>query len=215
MDRDKRGSWPNVFGDFQVRQTDFESLGKLDALLGRDITRYTNVFIDESHRFRTETTQTYEMLAQICRGKRIILVSATPLNNTPRDILSQIKLFQNGKNSNIPNLRNLDAFFARQQKKLKGLDRLKHREEYFATVQSNAKATREKVLKYLMIRRTRSEIEKYYGDDMKKQGLAFPEVADPQPLFYKLNKSENEIFNETVRLLLNTTTVFHYVTYTC
>ena len=119
----KPGSWPNVFSDFRVRQTDFESIGKLDDLLDRDISKYTNVFIDESHRFRTETTQTYEMLAQICRGKRVILVSATPLNNTPRDILSQIKLFQNGKNSTIPNLRNLEAFFAGLEKKLKGLDR--------------------------------------------------------------------------------------------
>ncbi len=87
LDKDKRGSWPNVFSDFQVRQTDFESIGKLDQLLERDVSKYTNVFIDESHRFRTETTQSYEALAQICRGKRVILVSATPLNNTPQDIL--------------------------------------------------------------------------------------------------------------------------------
>ena len=52
-------------------------------LLERDLSKYTNVFIDESHRFRTETNTTYETLAQICRGKRVILVSATPLNNTP------------------------------------------------------------------------------------------------------------------------------------
>ena len=68
-------------------------------MLKRDLTKYKNVFIDESHRFRTEDTQSYELLAQICRGKRVILVSATPLNNTPQDILSQIKLFQPGKNS--------------------------------------------------------------------------------------------------------------------
>ena len=201
LDRDKRGSWPNVFSDFQVRQTDFESIGKLDHLLERDLSKYTNVFIDESHRFRTETTQSYEALAQICRGKRVILVSATPLNNTPRDILSQVKLFQNGKASTIPNLRNLEAFFAGLEKKLKGLDRQRDRELFFQTVQTNAKATREKVLKYLMIRRTRTEIEKYYGDDMKKQGFKFPDVEDPEPLFYKFSKQENEIFDETIRLL--------------
>jgi superfamily II DNA/RNA helicase len=202
LDRDNRGSWPNVFSDFQVRQTDFESIGKLEDLLERDVSKYKNVFIDESHRFRTETTQSYEALAQICRGKRVILVSATPLNNRPRDILSQVKLFQNGKNSTIPNLRNLEAFFASLEMKLKGLDRQNDRETYFQTVQANARATREKVLKYLMIRRTRTEIEKYYGDDMKQQGLKFPEVADPEPLFYKFNKQENEIFLETVRLLV-------------
>jgi superfamily II DNA/RNA helicase len=201
LDRDNPGSWPNVFGDFAVRQTDFESIGKLEDLLGRDPTKYRNVFIDESHRFRTETTQSYEMLAQICRGKRVILVSATPLNNAPRDMLSQIKLFQNGKNSTIPNVRNLEAFFTRLEKNLKGLDRQRDREQFFATVQANAKATREEILKFLMIRRTRTEIAKYYGEDLCAQGLKFPEVADPQPLFYKFNKTENEVFNETIRLI--------------
>jgi superfamily II DNA/RNA helicase len=211
LDRDKRGSWPNVFSDFQVRQTDFESIGKLDDLLGRDISKYTNVFIDESHRFRTETTQSYETLAQICRGKRVILVSATPLNNTPWDILSQVKLFQAGKASNIPNLRNLEAFFTTLAAKLKGLDRQADREFYFQTVQANAKETRERVLKFLMVRRTRTEIEKYYGEDMKHQGLQFPEVKDPVPLFYKFSRQENAIFNETLKLL---TAQFTYARYT-
>ena len=108
----------------EISRSDKRILSRLENLtsfLERDLSKYTNVFIDESHRFRTETTQTYEMLAQICRGKRIILVSATPLNNTPRDILSQVKLFQNGKNSTIPNLRNLEAFFSGLEKNLKGL----------------------------------------------------------------------------------------------
>ena len=211
LDQEKRGSWPNVFSDFQVRQTDFVSIGKLENLLERDISKYTNVFIDESHRFRTETTQSYEMLAQICRGKRVILVSATPLNNTPLDILSQVKLFQAGKASNIPNLRNLEAFFAGLQAKRKGLDRQADRERYFNTVQANAKETREKVLKFLMVRRTRTEIEKYYGEDLKQQGLKFPEVEDPTPLFYKFSKQENEIFNETLKLLTSDFTYARYM----
>jgi superfamily II DNA/RNA helicase len=201
LDPDKPGSWRNVFGDFRVPHTDFESIGKLEDLLNRDVTRYKNVFIDESHRFRTEATQSYEMLAQICRGKRVILVSATPLNNTPRDMLSQIKLFQNGKNSTIPNVRNLEAFFARLDGNLKGLDRQRDREQFFAAVQANAKATREQILKFLMIRRTRTEIAKYYGDDLCAQNLRFPEVADPEPLFYKFNDTENHIFTETIRLI--------------
>lgn len=210
LDKHNRGSWPNVFGDFRVPHTDFESIGKLEDLLERDVSKYTNVFIDESHRFRTEMNQTYEMLAQICRGKRVILVSATPLNNTPRDILSQVKLFQNGKNSTIPNVRNLEAFFTRLEKRLHGLDRQTNREEYFATVQANAKETREQILKYLMIRRTRGEIMKYYGEDLTLQGLKFPDVSDPQPLFYKFNNTENDIFIETVRLITRDFTYARY-----
>ena len=61
--------------------------------------------------------------------------------------------------------------------------------------------TREKILKFLMIRRTRTEIEKYYGEDLERQGLKFPEVANPEPLFYKFNKTEGEVFDETIRSL--------------
>ncbi len=201
LDENNRGSWPNVFREFGVRGFKCESVGKLEDLVESDLSLYSNIFIDESHRFRRETTQGYEMLAQICRGKRVILVSATPLNNSPYDILSQVKLFQNGKKSTIPNLRNLEAFFARLDKNLQGLDRQTDREHYFQAVQANAKATRERVLKYLMIRRTRTEVERYYGEDMQKQGLRFPQVQDPVPLFYKFSRQEDEIFDETIRLL--------------
>ncbi len=211
LDSHNPGSWPNVFRDFGVRGYLCESLGKLESLLERDLRKFTTVFIDESHRFRTEDTQSYEMLAQICRGKRVVLVSATPLNNTPQDILSQIKLFQPGKNSNIPNVRNLEAFFGALRRRLEGLDRQRDREVYFRTVQENARETREKILKFLMIRRTRTEIEKYYGADLKQQGLKFPEVANPEPLFYKFNKVEAEVFDETIRSLTHD---FKYARYT-
>ncbi len=201
LDEHNPGSWPNVFREFGVRGYLCESIGKLESLLDRDLQKFTTVFIDESHRFRTEDTQSYEKLAQICRGKRVVLVSATPLNNTPQDILSQIKLFQPGKNSTIPNVRNLEAFFGALRRRLKGLDRQRDRELYFRIVQENARETREKILKFLMIRRTRTEIEKYYGEDLKRQGLKFPEVANPEPLFYKFNKIEAEVFYQTIRAL--------------
>ena len=211
LDEHNPGSWPNVFREFGVRGYRCESLGKLESLLKRDLQKFTTVFIDESHRFRTEDTQSYEKLARICRGKRVVLVSATPLNNTPQDILSQIKLFQPGKNSTIPNVRNLEAFFATLRRRLKGLDRQRDRADYFRTVQENARQTREKILKFLMIRRTRTEIEKYYGEDLKRQGFKFPEVANPEALFYKLNKTEAEVFDETIRSLTHD---FKYARYT-
>lgn len=211
LDEHSPGSWPNVFREFGVRGFLCESIGKLESLLERDLRKFTTVFIDESHRFRTEDTQSYEMLAQICRGKRVVLVSATPLNNTPQDILSQIKLFQPGKNSTIPNVRNLEAFFSALRRRLEGLDRQRDREVYFRTVKENAHQTRERILKFLMIRRTRTEIERYYGEDLKRQGLRFPEVANPEPLFYKFNQTEATVFDETIRSLTHD---FKYARYT-
>jgi len=82
LDKDNPGSWTNSFSDFRVA-ADFESIGKLDDILERDTDKYANIIIDEAHRFRTETNITYENLAEICRGKRVILVTATPYNNSP------------------------------------------------------------------------------------------------------------------------------------
>ena len=132
LDKDNPGSWPNVFSDFGVRQTNFESVGMLDKVLKRGVEKYTNIFIDEAHRFRTEAAQMYEKLFDICRGKRVILVSATPLNNTPLDILSQIKLFQNAHKSTLPNpkVRDLEKYFKKLQNNLKGLNRQADKEEY-------------------------------------------------------------------------------------
>ncbi|HAS52457.1 MAG TPA: hypothetical protein DCS21_12230 [Gammaproteobacteria bacterium] len=49
-------------------------------------TPYQYVFIDESHRFKGDSTQRYELLTRICQNKGVILVSATPYNNTLDDI---------------------------------------------------------------------------------------------------------------------------------
>jgi len=45
---------------FQVGQTHFESIGKLDSLVESGTDKYTNIIIDEAHRFRTENNTTYE-----------------------------------------------------------------------------------------------------------------------------------------------------------
>ncbi|MBN2322697.1 MAG: helicase [Spirochaetes bacterium] len=197
LEKTNPGSWPNVFSDFRV-PADYESLGKLDDLLDRGTDKYINIIIDEAHRFRTETTITYEKLAEICRGKRVILVTATPYNNTPKDILSLLKLFQKAKKSTIPNLPDLETFFNLLDKRLKNLDRKKNYSEYITTVKANAREIRDKVLRYLMVRRTRREIERYFITDIKEQGLKFPEVKKPKPLYYELNDEEDDIFTKTI-----------------
>ncbi|NQV18639.1 MAG: helicase, partial [Armatimonadetes bacterium] len=201
----------DVFFDFGVRRAEFESLGKLDKIIKNGTDKYTNIFIDEAHRFRTESNITYEKLAQICRGKRVILVTATPLNNTPSDILSQLKLFQKSRKSTIPGLPNLDMFFSTLEKRLKNLDRLKDRDKFIKISKENSILIREKILKFLMVRRTRTEIQKYFKNDLNEQGLKFPEVADPQSLFYQLNTEEDNVFSMTIKLI---TKDFKYVRYT-
>ena len=198
------GSWPSILLDFGVPAR-CESIGKLDKIIDEGHEQYKNIIIDEAHRFRTETTQMYEKLYQICRGKRVILVTATPLNNRPEDILAQIKLFQNGHKSTLPNpkVRDLEAYFKKLNKGLKKLDRKKDKDEYLRIVRENAEDIRKNVLQYLMVRRTRSAIVKYYGKDMKKQGLKFPEVQDPEPVVYNFDEVLNQIFDDTLKMIVN------------
>ncbi|HII16662.1 TPA: helicase [Candidatus Woesearchaeota archaeon] len=213
IDKNNPGSWRNVFFEFGVRQADFESIGMLDKVIQRGTDKYKNIIIDEAHRFRTESTKMYEKLFEICRGKRVILVSATPLNNTPLDILSQIKLFQNGHKSTLPSqrVRDLEKYFKKLQNNLKGLDRQKDKEEYLRIIKENAEDIRENVLQYLMVRRTRSSISKYYGKDLQRQGLKFPEVADPEPIVYHFSEELDKIFNKTLELIIKE---FKYARYT-
>jgi len=138
------------------------------------------------------------------------LVSATPFNNRPEDLLSQIKLFHNPKKSALPGIHDLEAFFTKLKRKLDTIDRQKDYEQYLKETQLIAKEIREKVLKYIMVRRTRLEIEKYFSDDLKKNNIKFPEVEDPRPLFYQLNEIENEIFDKTVHLIARKFTYARY-----
>ncbi|HOJ50831.1 MAG TPA: helicase-related protein [Spirochaetota bacterium] len=200
------GSWPNVFSDFRI-QGEFFSIGKLDDAK-EYINKYEetdhpvkNIVIDEAHRFRNENTISYEDIAEICRGKRVILISATPYNNSPADILAQLKLFQNVKKSTIPGLTDIEEFFIKLQKELKKVDMQNNYQKFLEITKINAKEIRDKLLKYIMVRRTRSEIEKYFSEDLKKNNIKFPDVEDPKPLYYKLNKEENKIFMDTIELI--------------
>jgi len=214
IDESNEGSWENAFKNFGFRSKDYkcESIGMLEKIIKKELyKKFDIVLIDESHRFRTEDTETYAKLAQICRGKKVILVTATPYNNSPKDLLAQIKLFQRIKNSTIPNLPNIEGFFKKLERNLKGLDRKKDKTEYLEITKANSKLIREKVLKYLMVRRTRKEIQKYYGEDLKKQKMRFPDIADPQPVYYEFNKKEDQVFFKTIEIISKD---FKYARYT-
>lgn len=211
-DKNNPGAWQNVFHDFGVRGFHAESIGKLDKILSSsfDLAKFQYVFIDEAHRFRNDDNETYEKLHRICRNKKVILVTATPFNNRPNDLLSQLKLFQNSRNSLLPNLPNLDNFFRNLNNRLRPLNRITDREEYLCVMRENAREVRERVLKYLMVRRTRTEIKKHYEEDLTKQNLKFPEVETPRSVFYELSKSENEIFHRTIQRITKQITYSRY-----
>jgi len=210
LSRSNPGSWENVLRDFHIPFKAI-SIGKLEEALEEvEFREYKNIIIDESHRFRNESTITYEKLAEICRGKRVILVSATPYNNSPKDILAQIKLFQNPRRSTIPGILDLESFFKKLEDRLKKAKNSQDPEKFVEESKEVAKEIRDKVLKYIMIRRTRKDIEAYFKEDLERNNFKFPQVNDPTPVLYQLNEKEDNAFMKTVELVAKHLTYARY-----
>ncbi len=190
--------WEESLHDFRVPAR-VESLGKLDHVIRFGLDRFDYVVIDEAHRFRNEATQAYADLLDICRGKKVILVTATPLNNTIDDIYAQLKLFQAPKNSTIPGIPNLEGYFRQLRRKFKGLDRKDP--AYKQTVKTVSEEIRDRILKHTMVRRTRTDVLTYFKEDMEEQGLFFPEIDTPRKIIYTFEDELEDIFNKTIELL--------------
>lgn len=126
----------------------------------------------------------------ICHGKKVILVTATPLNNTVDDIFAQLKLFQIPKASTIPGIPDLEKFFNKLKKILKeakpklpdsgGADN----DEYTKSIKAVSEEIRDKILRFVMIRRTRLDVKTYFKDDLSKQSIIFPKITDPGRMVY-------------------------------
>ena len=186
--------WEEVLLEFDVAAK-VVSLGKLDSIIQANID-YEYVFVDEAHRFRNAGTDSFSKLHEICYGKKVVLISATPINNYTSDIENQIYLFQPKHNSNIVGVKNLEGFFATLNGKLKGME--KGTSEYMEQIRKNSEAIRDKLLRHIMIRRTRTEIENYYHDDLVKQGLTFPKLGAPEKIIYSFDEVTDGVFNETI-----------------
>ncbi len=60
---------------------------------GRRMARTDLVIVDEAHRFRNPLTRRYDRLARDVRNAHVLLVSATPVVNSPRDLVCLLRLF--------------------------------------------------------------------------------------------------------------------------
>lgn len=186
--------WTETFNEFNQAAT-VVSLGKLDNVLEKDVSRYDYIFVDEAHRFRNDNTDNYKKLHEICHGKKVILISATPLNNYSKDIASQLYLFQKRTNSNLP-VKNIEKFFRNIKTRLKKFE--KGSDEYIDEVKKVSEEIREEILQHVMVRRTRKDIIENYSDDVERQGLKFPELDTPRKLIYEFDTKTDELFNETL-----------------
>ena len=189
-------NWKRTARDFQVdNHFQFITNGSLNKVLNEEDYDYSNadqydlVVIDESHKFRNDYTGMYLELQEICKRprarradngddrKKVLLVSATPLNNSPADIENQLYLFQDRRNSTLKGTRNLQEYFKPIKDKYKKLAAEKTLN--IPKLKALFEQLRGDVIEPLVIRRTRTDIENNpdYLADLQAQGIKFPKVT--------------------------------------
>lgn len=202
-------NWKTTFRDFGIdKYTQFISNGSLSKILDVDDYNYWNaddfdlVLVDEAHKFRNHTTGAFKDLQEICKmprvetgnipgyKKKVMLISATPMNNSLADIYYQILMFQDPRHCTIDGVPNLTSFFSPLEVEFK---RLKKDPNFdVAKFKKLAEKVRDRVIKPLTVRRTRTDIESIerYNKDVK----GFPKVAEPIKKEYELNDHLADLF---------------------
>jgi SNF2 family DNA or RNA helicase len=227
--RKKDAGWNMYKEQFGLYDWEVWSLGDLNKL--NEVVKKAKdievVIIDEAHRFRNQDTKNYEYLKNICRNKQVILLTATPFNNRPADILSLLKLFITPKKSSITLENNLVDKF----KTFKGIfDRLAYIKKYY---NSNDRTKRNKsyanykalfgeefilpkalekvkqrskylakqirdVIEPVTIRRNRLDLQS--NPFYKKEVQNLSKVADPKEWFFELTKEQSDFYDDVIKL---------------
>ena len=179
-----------------------------DEIENIEFRNYGMVLIDESHNFRNSETQKYkaidDLIGLINPTPYVALLSATPQNNSPKDLYNQIRLFQRTpNNSNLPNVEGgkLDSLFNAMDRRFKearaiSQDTDEGKAEARAIVKEVSEKIRNCVLNDLVVRRTRTDIRNLYGEDAEL--LKFPIVKGPHKLEYRMDGELSKLFADTV-----------------
>lgn len=216
-----RDNWENTFKLFGIyNKAQFITNGILARVLdGKD--RYKSkeefdlIIVDEAHGFRNGGSGKYDDLQKICKAdcintgllksqrKKVMLLSATPLNNRPEDLLNLLLLFQDSQSCTIDGIPNLKAFFAEHIKAYNMLMKERETRDVTADVDKIYEVIREHVIDKVTVRRTRSNIENdpEYKKDLKAQGIIFPKPQPPISLEYKMDADTSNRFFYTLNVL--------------
>jgi len=232
-----KDNWVNTFDLFKIkRYTQFVSNGSLDKVIEekdqyKSKEEFDIIIVDEAHGFRSDNTEKYNQLQKICKSpcegfgllkntrKKVILLSATPINNSPEDLKNLLLLFEDVRRCTIEGISNLESFFAPYIKEYKNIITKrendatpnKNNDEYTKQVDEIYNVLREKIIDKITIRRTRTNITNNpeYKKDLEAQHITFPEVCPPKTIIYNMNHDLENLFYETLRCLSDETAEKH------
>jgi len=190
--------WEEYKEQFGIRGSRVFSSGKIEEVYDRyhDSQEPMLLVLDEAHRYRNEDTNDYKLLHQVCRsnsGNKILLLTATPFNNDPKDVFALIKLFQTPGQSTIRSVDNLSLRYRDLIQRYKKLRKDMTKGADQASVDREASeiaAEQRRLIETIIIRRSRLDLNYItrYREDLERQNISFAEVRGPDPLEYDLGK---------------------------
>lgn len=189
--------WEEYQQYFKIPGARVFSTGKIDEVyrIYSESREPLLVVIDEAHRFRNEDTNDYKLLHQICRSNpnnKVLVLTATPFNNDPKDVFALVKLFQTPGQSTIKSVDNLSLRFRDlidRYKKLRTLMRKSSSDKDYINSESEEIARElRRLIEPVIIRRSRIDIKTIsrYRIDLERQGIDFSEVVGPELMDYNL-----------------------------
>lgn len=224
-----KDNWKDTFEDFGItRYAQFVSNGSLEKVLEskdnyKDPEEFDLIIVDEAHGFRSDAAERYDELQRICKSprinegfidgvrKKVILLSATPLNNRPEDFLNLILLFQDARNPTIDGVGNLNLKFTPWIQKYKEAMRERFNSSITAKelsdkVESIYEEMRTEILDKILVRRTRKNLlnNKEYKEDLDRQKVKFPHIEQPQECIYEMEPELKTLFYHTMYMLMDT-----------
>ncbi|MCB9232106.1 MAG: helicase [Bacteroidia bacterium] len=219
-------NWRKTIRDFDVPNVEYVTNGSLHTI--RHPEDYDLIIVDEAHKFRSDESERFNQLQKLCKTprkrkapdgsnlKKVILVTATPLNNKPDDIRNQLYLFQDSKHSTLE-VGSLQHFFRPLIDEYNRLKKSKTmpQAEIFSGIKKIYDEIRVKVLEPVVVRRTRTDIKNTpeYWTDILEQGLKFPDIIPPKQILYQLDDELNELYDQSLELIKDTQTGIKYYRY--
>jgi superfamily II DNA or RNA helicase len=206
-------TWEETLDSFRIDNKKVVTNGSLHKV--RDPKKYDLVIVDEAHKFRNDTSDAFAELQRICKSgtqrrlpdgtnapKRVILVTATPLNNSPQDIRNLLSLFQDLKHSTL-GVANLQNFFAQCEREFRDAKQQPDIGTARRQVVTIYEKIRTRVISEITIRRTRTDLRENeeYSKDLEEQGVVFPTVERPRHILYRLPPDVEALYERTVKLL--------------
>lgn len=204
-------SWEDTLNEFKLDNVTIITNGSLHKIKNPE--RYDLIIVDEAHKFRSDTASMYNELQKLCKtktvhndgslhDKKVILVSATPLNNRPEDIANLVYLFQDSKESTLEE-GNLQRFFREQIDRYRKLKKEQDMEIVSKEIKSIYEKIRIKVVEPLTVRRTRTDLKENeaYKKDLDNQGVTFPDVKPPHKIYYQLDSNLEQLYDKTIQYL--------------